>query len=382
MALAKLEEVGKEIDRVIESCLPFANNELKTFSASLTLAEGVGTLREIFLKHPGIKKTIQSMQDTKLGFLTDRNPKALAYARAQGKKTEPYSYEEVVECAIEGLLKGYRLTNNEFNIISGGFYEAKNGKYRKIIEHPEVTNFQFTNTSPLYVSEKLAKVQVFASWVQGGQIRTLGTSDKEKGKEDTLIFTIKVNSGMGDDAVVGKALSKLFTRVLMRITGRVISEATEVEFTDTTVPGDGVRVLPESTMPVAEPGKVVYSIQQAHNGDQDSTVLSQELTQTPTAEVGSNLSSDLVPPTEGGEKGEGSKTEVETDQPDETTMMFVAQANDFKAAIDQADWDKIINHCKLVGKSLEDLPVDRRNFFLKQCELRYLAKKKREGAGK
>jgi hypothetical protein len=228
-----LEAASKEIDKIVDDAGPFAVAKVTGFASTLKLAEAVGTLRDIFLKHPGIQKTIRAMQDSKLGFLTDRSSKAIARAEYDGKKLKPYAYEEIAECCIEGMLQGYRITGNEFNVIAGGFYPAKNGKWRKIIEHPGLSDFKFTTSSPAYQSDgKFAKVQCYASWLQDGNLVTLGVSEKDKGKEDTLVFTVRVNSAMGEDAVVGKAISKLFSRVLMRLSGKVMPEATDLEYGD------------------------------------------------------------------------------------------------------------------------------------------------------
>ena len=245
-----LEDASKEIDRIVEEAGPIAVAQATGFLSTLKLADAIGALREIFLKHPGIRKTIQSMQDSRLGFLTDKSPRAIAYAASRGKTVKPYSYEEIVEPVIEAMLQGYRITGNEFNVISGGFYPAKNGKYRKIIETPGVTDFKFTTTSPLYAPDgRSAKVQCYASWLFNGTPVTLGVSEKEKGKEDTLVFSVRVNEAMGEDAVVGKSISKLFSRVLMRLSGKVMPEATDLEY-------EGPAALPE---PVAHPSSVTLT---------------------------------------------------------------------------------------------------------------------------
>lgn len=228
--LMTLEQAAKEIDLVVAKCEPLAMMKSESFSAALAIAESVSTLRQIFRSHPEIKKTIQSMQDSKLGFLTDRSPAALARAERDGKKLRPYTYEEVAETVIEGLLKGYRITNNEMNIISGNFYPAKNGKYRKIIEYPGITDFQYATTPPQYEPDgRYAKVQGFASWKKDGVRASMGFADDAKGLKDTQIFKVRVNAGMGEDAVIGKAQSKLFARVLERVTGIILQESTDVE---------------------------------------------------------------------------------------------------------------------------------------------------------
>jgi len=228
--LITLEDAGKSIDAIVSKCAPLAM-ESANFSSALAVADGIKHLRMIFKTHPGIKETVEAMQNTRLGFLTDRTPKSIAASKAQGKPLLPYTYDEVAEACIEAMIKGFRITNNEFNIIAGNFYPAKNGKYRKIIEYPGITDFQFTTTSPVYEADnKAAKVQAYASWYKDGIKQSLGISAPDKGIQDTQVFKIRVNAYMGEDAIIGKAHSKLFSRVLERITGKVQPEATDLEF--------------------------------------------------------------------------------------------------------------------------------------------------------
>lgn len=222
--------VGNQIDAIVNECLPVAAMESQNFVQALTLANGIKALRQIILHDPHIKETITSMQNTHLGFMTDRTDLAIWKSKqGQGKELKPYRYEDIAEVCIEGMMKGYRITNNEFNIIASRFYPAKNGKFRRIQECEGVTDFQFTTTSPLYEQGQggiqYAKVQAFASWKKDGQLATLGSSGDT---EDKLIFKIRVNKMMGEDAIVGKALSKLFSRVLMRLEGKILPESTDV----------------------------------------------------------------------------------------------------------------------------------------------------------
>lgn len=226
-------EVGNQIDKIVNECLPVAAQENQNFVQALTLANGIKALRQIFLNDPQIQETVEAMQNTHLGFMTDRTPAAIYKAKQGGKELKPYRYEEVAEVVIEGMLKGYRISNNEFNMLVGRFYAAKNGKFRRIQECEGVTDFQFTTTSPAYEpiqgGIQYAKVQAFASWKKDGQLATLGSSTQT---EDKLIFKIRVNKMMGEDAIVGKALSKLFSRVLMRLEGKIMPEATDVSEED------------------------------------------------------------------------------------------------------------------------------------------------------
>lgn len=224
--------VGNQIDDIINQCLPIAAQASQNFVQALTLANGIKALRNIILHDKHIKETITSMQNTHLGFMTDRTDLAIWKSKQQGSKKEikPYRYEDVAEVCIEAMLKGYRITDNEFNMIAGRFYAAKNGKFRRIQEHEGLTDFTFTTTSPQYEpksqgGKQYAKVQCFASWRMNGTMVTLGSSEKA---EDRLMLKIIVNNFMGEDAIVGKALSKLFSRVLMRLEGKIMPEATDI----------------------------------------------------------------------------------------------------------------------------------------------------------
>lgn len=227
--IATIENVAKEIDTIL-SDTPALTGGSKNFMDSLKIAIAIGDLRKAF-DNPQIKDLIGKMQDTDLGFLTDRPPGSDAE-----KKRGTYDYETVKECCINAMINGYRLSNNEFNIIAGRMYAAKNGKFRKIVENPSITDFQFTTAPPVYDQEtrvqygrpetvQFAKVKCFASWKKDGVLCALGIQDKDSGKEDTTIFKIKVNNMMGDDAIIGKAHSKLFSRVLSRIEGIVAPDA-------------------------------------------------------------------------------------------------------------------------------------------------------------
>lgn len=234
--IAVMEEATTAIDNVVKRCLPITSQQAEGFGQALVLANGVKQLREIFMSNKDIKDNVMAMANTPLGFMTDRSPAAIAASKKR-EKPVPYTYNEITECCIEGMMKGYRITGNEFNIIAGRFYPAKDGKFRKIIENESVANFQFAASPPLFCTEErinygkteivaVAKVQCYASWLQDGKMVKLGYSDVA---EDKLVFKIKVNAMMGDDGVTGKALSKLFSRVLMRLDGKIIPESTDIE---------------------------------------------------------------------------------------------------------------------------------------------------------
>ncbi len=245
--LTKTEEIGKQIDQIVSECMPAISNMAPGFNEALTLARGIKSLREIFSSNAEIKETVAAMANTPLGFVTDRSPTVVKESELNpNKKTlTAYTDEEINECCIEAMLRGYRITGNEFNIMSGRFYAAKDGKYRKIIEYPGVTDFKFTTTPPAYNVEtrmsygkpqqdQFAKLRCFASWKKDGSKQFIGKESETGKDEDTLTFKIKAY-GNDDDQVIGKAMSKLFSRVLMRITGAIMPEMTDLDDEPVTV---------------------------------------------------------------------------------------------------------------------------------------------------
>ena len=238
-SLNTILETTDKIDSIISECMPImANIDRASIQESLILAKGVDLLRNEFKKSVAIKATVLAMANTNLGFMTDRSQKAILKSMGNKKSLQPYTYDEITECVIEGLLKGFRITNNEMNIISGNFYPAKNGKFRHIIEFPGLSNFQFFNHLPTYeirtqigynnVIEKIqyATVECYGYYLLNNEKYTVGNVNNNEG--DKIVFTIRVNKGMMEDAVIGKAFSKFFTRVLYSLTGKLLPESTDV----------------------------------------------------------------------------------------------------------------------------------------------------------
>lgn len=243
-SIKDLIPLTNKIDAIVNECLPIVAAERQGISEALVLAKGIHQLREIFRTDKNIKATILSLENTNLGFLTDRTPEACIKSNLK-----PYSYEQISECCLEALLKGYRLTDKEFCIIAGNFYGAKNGRYRKIIETEGLTDFTYANSTPIFKMEtrlvkklpaqvQYAEVQCYASWKMNGKNQYIGHHPKNKDTKDELIFKIKANEYMGDDGVVGKALSKLFGRVLSRISGKLVDESTDMEFDEPKLIGE------------------------------------------------------------------------------------------------------------------------------------------------
>jgi hypothetical protein len=250
--IAKIEQISTEIDRIVANVPEISG---ASFMQTFALAKAVRDLRSIF-QYPEIKETVMEMMDNPLGFQTDQRD-------GDGyKKPIKYSYEQIADCCIAAMLERYRICGKEFMVIGGNMMPIKNGKFRKIVEFPGLSDFCPTTTTPLYEFEErtgykkdretvfVAKVQAFATWKLDGAQHSIGHGD------DKLVFKIRVNAGMGDDGIVGKALSKLYTRVLMRLTGRSIPETDDIETKSANLleyePVQKIEQEPEYTLPKAK----------------------------------------------------------------------------------------------------------------------------------
>jgi hypothetical protein len=186
-------DVTADIDQIIEKIVT-AKTELQK---AVNMAYGVQKLKDFFLKSEELQKVVNHLAGTMLGFKTDKK----------------YLPDIVTENCIIALLSGYRLHGNEFNIIANNFYPAKAGKFRKIIETPGLSNFREKIGMPK-IDGKQAIMEVSATW------KLNGNKDEFGGE-----VIVKIFQGSDIDSTIGKAQSKLYSRVLTQLTGTFVPDA-------------------------------------------------------------------------------------------------------------------------------------------------------------
>jgi len=202
----------------------------------------MGDLRAML--NPDIMAPVMEFMNTDLGFRTDRDPKITPRDR-EGNPVRPYVVEVVRDVVIEAKLRGFHIAGNEFNIISGRFYAAKNGFRRKLTDgktFPGLANFKDHYEVPRTVGDKGAIVKCRAEWTLHGAKDSLECE-----------VPVKVNSFMGADAILGKAERKLLKRVVDRLSGVNTPEGevgdeppaaapVEVKVTPTPAPADDDQI--------------------------------------------------------------------------------------------------------------------------------------------
>ncbi len=176
-----------------------------SFTKALNVATAIRDLRNALTDE--VMEPIMELMNSPLGFLTDQDP---LRPSATNPHPKPYSVAVVRDCFIEGRLRGFFPVNNEMNIIAGRFYGAVAGFDRLVRNHPRVTDFKDFYDVPRVLGDAGALVKCRATWKQD---KIAQTFERE--------FAVRINRGMGTDAIAGKAKRKLLAAVYARLTGVV-----------------------------------------------------------------------------------------------------------------------------------------------------------------
>lgn len=164
-----------------------------------------------------MREAVMPLQGRATGFLTDQD------------KEGGYELATVREVVLDALIHGARLTNNEINVISGRLYLAKNYFVRQIQESKEITNFQI-HLGGVEQKGGHAYVDAIAAWVQAGELREIRKIRKKiDGAPFDERIAVRVNAGMGEDAIRGKAVRKLLAEVWKTATGITTDEPDTID---------------------------------------------------------------------------------------------------------------------------------------------------------
>jgi hypothetical protein len=167
---------------------------------AVAMARGMAIMRQQFTG--AILDGVCTLAGTPLGFLTDKD--------GDGKK---YPKEIIRDCAIEAILRGARLTGNEFNIIAGKCYLTKAYFARQLaglVEHLRVVE------GVPQRAEGGALVPMVATWSYQGVEQMLDCTAHD-GQDNRI--PVKTDKYTGVDAILGKAHRKLYARIYRQVTG-------------------------------------------------------------------------------------------------------------------------------------------------------------------
>ncbi len=178
---------------------------------------------------PQVMSNIMWLQNSPMGFLTDR--------------PNGYGVDEVRACVIEAAVRGLDVLGNEFNILAGRFYATKNGLKHMLRNVPGLYK-NVTPGIPKMCGENGAIITMHLDWTYNG-----------KHQEKDIEFAIRVNRGMGADAIIGKATRKAYAWLYEEVTGNSAADG-EV--------GDMVPLMPDTA--ASSPLEVAPAPAKTENG--------------------------------------------------------------------------------------------------------------------
>lgn len=212
-----IEQLATEFRGVLST------TDTASFTASLQVGHAMHALRDQLTDE--VMRPIMALQNTKLGFLTDKT---------YPEHPNGYPMPVVRDVVIEATLRGLPLVGNCMNIIAGNLYVTKEGLRHLLAHMPEITDFDW-DVEITASNDTSAKVRAWATWKQSG---------KERRYEGSI--PVRINKGMGLDAILGKAERKLRARVYERITGTTLSDG---EADDITIKAERVDQDPPGAKP-------------------------------------------------------------------------------------------------------------------------------------
>ena len=166
-------------------------------AATFALAQGVMELEDAITDDMMIP--IMKLKNKGFGFKTDERD------GSDRRKEIKYTVAQVKQCLIEAMLWGLLPMNNEFNILAGGMYIAKNGIVRITRQYKGV--------------EDVKDVIAIRQQNDKGATAAYKITWRQKGQDEAVegIVAIKADKWTTADAVLGKATRKAFKRAYDRM---------------------------------------------------------------------------------------------------------------------------------------------------------------------
>lgn len=192
-------ETAAALDEVVLSGIKATSVE-KGFSKAFITAAAIENLKLMLTDE--IMKPIMGLQGSPLGFRTDKD------------STGGYPVKVVRDCAITALLKGVQVTGNMFNIIANRDYITKEGFTYLLKNYKGLDSYSIIHGIPVMKGDKGAVVTSTITWTYAG-----------KDFSQTLDTAIRVNNGMGTDAILGKADRKVKCWLYNHLSGNNYSDA-------------------------------------------------------------------------------------------------------------------------------------------------------------
>lgn len=209
------------IQSEIDAAKSIALSQVPAMKKAIVMAQAVRQLREYLTNDRML--AIMELQGTSLGFRTDRD------RGDDGRPGPGYPMATVRDCALEAMIRGVMPVGNEFNIIAARAYITREGFTRLVREYPGLSNLVLCPGIPKAL-EKGGIVPFTATFQLNGESKTLVRD-----------IPVKVNSGQGVDAMIGKGTRKMLAYIYATITGSTFFPDGEIDDDPTSIASGPAR---------------------------------------------------------------------------------------------------------------------------------------------
>lgn len=185
--------------------LKIVNNVTAAFSAAAVVKQ----LRDV-LSDEVMDAVFIPLMNTKIGFLTDRDP------AKSGSQVYPYSKKIVRDVLIDALVMGLNPTGNQFNIIAGNMYPTKEG-YSALLNKmgcKYICEVGIEESDATAAKGQFARIPVTIKYSYSGEKSSI-----------TTVTTVKRNSVSTMDNLRGKAERKAKKVLYEYLTGCDLGDA-------------------------------------------------------------------------------------------------------------------------------------------------------------
>jgi len=209
-----------ELSKDIESAVMELNSgKYSGFALAIAKAKVVSMISKALTSE--MMKPVMEMQGKAYGFKID----------LKGKDT--YKEEIVRDCMIEATLSGLEFTGNQFNIIGGNMYAAKNGCTHILLKNGVQNEVSFQLSKEI---DGVTVCPTTISWV---------TRDGKTGKQ-TIEFPVKVYKGITtEENIQGRCERKIKSWLIEKLTGIIIKDGDTDKTVNGVVDGGYAEVVKE-----------------------------------------------------------------------------------------------------------------------------------------
>lgn len=216
--MAQLAEKMDALALAAQGAYEIKGNFARTFALGMAMSN----LREALTD--AVMVSIMKLKNSQLGFRTDERP------ADQFNAAISYGVETVRDCVIQACILGLQCVGNHFNILASRLYVTKEGFIYLLRNLKGLTGLRLTFHPAEIKESSTSGISKSGKQYQKVEREALARVDMSwtwHGKEDSHVFecVVRVNNGMSQDAILGKAERKCRCWLYNHLTDNALSDA-------------------------------------------------------------------------------------------------------------------------------------------------------------